>query len=402
MEAENYYEKVKKEHPDFKLIRGNEIYLTRNGLNASNFKKGVDRFYHFILLAKDLEGYKQLRILSTRAWKRSFRGRGKILRRPTYYSDLIEVIGENKGHLIAQNACLGSLVDTQLLLYNQTKDPTLYAKIQKWVLQMNELFGAGNFYLEMQPSNTQEQIIANKGLLKLSQELGIPYVITLDEHYLKKSDRKIHKAYLTSQPGEREVDSFYATTYMMGTEELESFFPYLQKSEIYAAYDSIERIAGMCEDYTIKKPLKIPSLKWKIPQTSIIASEWFERIPQLKTFCESDFEGDKILARAVIDGIESHEDLKNERAWNEINSNLEMTWISSNANKAHWSAYFLNLQNIIEECWNAGTLIGVARGSGGSFLLLYVLGITQMNPLREKTRMFAWRFLNPNRVSVLD
>ena len=79
-----------------------------------------------------------------------------------------------------------------------------------------------------------------------------------------------------------------------------------------------------------------------------------------------------------------------------------MTWISSNVNKAHWSAYYLNLQKIIEECWNAGTIVGPGRGSGVGFILLYVLDITQINPLREKTRCFSWRFLNPERVSVLD
>ena len=89
-------------------------------------------------------------------------------------------------------------------------------------------------------------------------------------------------------------------------------------------------------------------------------------------------------------------------AYNEINECLKMTWISSNVNKAHWSAYFLNLQRIIEECWNAGTLVGCGRGSGVGFILLYILGITQINPLRETTKTFPWRFLNPDRVSVLD
>lgn len=79
-----------------------------------------------------------------------------------------------------------------------------------------------------------------------------------------------------------------------------------------------------------------------------------------------------------------------------------MTWESSEVNNTHWSAYFLNLQKIIDECWNAGTIVGPGRGSGVGFILLYILGITQINPLWETTKCFPWRFLNPSRVSVLD
>ena len=97
-----------------------------------------------------------------------------------------------------------------------------------------------------------------------------------------------------------------------------------------------------------------------------------------------------------------NKELLNQKTWDEINACLEMTWTSSNVNKAHWSAYYLNLQRIIEECWKAGTLVGPGRGSGVGFILLYLLNITQINPLRETTKTFRWRFLNPDRVSVLD
>ena len=81
---------------------------------------------------------------------------------------------------------------------------------------------------------------------------------------------------------------------------------------------------------------------------------------------------------------------------------MRITWISSEVNKAHWSAYFINLQKIIDTCWEAGTLVGPGRGSGVGFYLLYILDITQINPLWESTDTFSWRFLNPARVSVLD
>ena len=64
--AEKYYSKIKKDNPDFKLVRGNEIYLVRNGLNNDNFKKETDRYFHFILLAKDLEGHRQITEIASR------------------------------------------------------------------------------------------------------------------------------------------------------------------------------------------------------------------------------------------------------------------------------------------------------------------------------------------------
>ena len=324
----------------------------------------------------------------------------RMRRVPTYYQDLFDIIGKNPGHVIGSTACLGGALPTQILRAQTNLD--LVPKINTWITQMNELFGEGNFFFEMQPSNNREQIYVNKVLLDYSKQFNIPYIITTDSHYLKKEDRLIHKAYLNSQNGDREVDEFYATTYMMNTEELEKYFPYFSKEELSKAYENICFIKESCKDYSILKPLKIPQLLWKKFQNIKTPEMYYDKIPYLKTFMDSDYIGDRELCKAIIEGIERHPDLQNKQAYDEINSNLEMTWISSNVNKAHWSAYYLNLQKIIEECWNSGTLVGPGRGSGVGFILLYVLDITQINPLREKTRMFPWRFLNPERVSVLD
>ena len=107
-------EQLQKKYPEVKAIRGNEIYLCRNGLNASNFNKDFDKYYHFILLAKDLIGAKQIYEISTRAWIRSYMARG-MRRVPTYYQDLFDIIGENPGHIIGSTACLGGALPTQIL-----------------------------------------------------------------------------------------------------------------------------------------------------------------------------------------------------------------------------------------------------------------------------------------------
>ena len=401
IKVEEYANKIKEKNPNFKVIRGNEIYLVRNGLNADNLTK-EDKYYHFILLAKDAIGHKQLREISSRAWKRSFMARG-MRRVPTYYQDLIDIVGANPGHIIASTACIGGFLAQQILKSRDTSNEVLWSKIEQWVNKMVNLFGEGNFYLEMQPSKNADQIYVNKSLLKLSTDLHVPFIITTDAHYLKKEDAIIHKAYLNSQNGDREVDSFYATTYMMSDEEIRSFFKYFSDEELEQGFQSIQHIADMCENYTLRRPLKIPELKWN-PVLSYYTDYplWIERIPMLKNFLESPHAADRYLVNSIIDGIHNHPDLQNEEAYNEINACLEMTWVSSNVNNAQWSAYFLNLQRIIDECWNAGSLVGCGRGSGVGFILLYVLGITQINPLRETTPVFRWRFLNPARVSVLD
>ena len=405
IKAEKYYKKIKEKHPDFKLIRGNEIYLTRNGLTAKNYDKTKDRYFHFILLAKDLEGYKQICQLSTRAWQRSYMSR-RQRRRPTYYQDLKDIVKPNQGHLIASSACLGSQLDKFLLRYMDTGDSEYYDTAMRWCQYIVDIFGEGNFYLEMQPSNNKEQIFVNKCLMDIADELNLDVIITTDSHYGRPEDAAIHEAFLNSQDGDREVKSFYATTYMMTDEEVRSFFPYLSDAQIEDCYRTIREIKDKCEDFSILKPLKIPSLPWRefpnIDHTGFNSDIWIKRMPALKNFIESPHYSDRYLVDALIDGIHRHKDLQNEEAYKALNECLEMTWESSQVNNAQWSAYFLNLQKIIDECWNAGTIVLPARGSGGGFVLLYALDIIQINCLREKTQMYPWRFLNPARVSVLD
>lgn len=384
-----------------KIIMGNEIYLCRDGLNKENFIAGEDKYYHFILLAKDRIGFQQICELSTRAWLRSYKGRG-LRRVPTYYNDIIEIIGSNPGHVIASTACLGGFLPTKLIEYKKSNDEELWNKILNWCNLMCNVFGGKDyFYLELQPSASSEQTYVNSKLIEISKELNIDYIITCDSHYLKAEDREIHKAFLNAQEGDREVDSFYATTYLMDTEDLINHLD-LSSEEIEKGFYNIERIRDLCEEFDIKKSLKIPTLKWNDYSSIKVTNEWIERIPFFKTFLNSDYVGDRVLVKAIISGILSHSDLQNKEAYDEINSNLETTWVSSNVNKAHWSAYYLNLQKIIDLCWEAGSIVGPGRGSGVGFILLYCLGITQINPLREETKCYAWRFLNPERVSVLD
>ena len=157
VKAEKYYNKIKKENPDFKLIRGNEIYLVRDELNGSNFNQEYDKYYHFILLAKDAIGHQQIREISTRAWMRAYVHK-RMMRVPTYYQDLFDVIGANPGHVIGSTACLGGALPTQIMRLRDSGNDILESKIEFWCQQLNELFGQGNFFFEMQPSKDLDQI----------------------------------------------------------------------------------------------------------------------------------------------------------------------------------------------------------------------------------------------------
>ena len=387
--VENYRDKIIKEHPDFKIILGNEIYLCRDGLNAENYNKGIDRYFHFILLAKDEIGNKQIRKLSTRAWMRSYKQ--FQTRVPTYYQDLYDIIGPNPGHIIASTACLGGNLDTQLIRYRESNDINLYNHILDWLIKMNGLFGKDNFYLEMQPSYNKDQIYVNKEILKISDKLNIPYIITNDAHYLKKEDINIHSAYLNSQDGERETKEFYATTYLMEDNEIKEYMSdYMTEEQFNKAYNSIIQIANMCSNYSIKKPLKIPNLNWKVPKYTF-NEQLSKLIPNLQKFYNSPYAADKRLAELISDRVSIDKTLQNIETYEEIDACLNDTWISSEVNGSRWSAYMLNLQNIVDSCWESNSLVGPGRGSGVGFILLYILDITQINPLREKTKCFRWR-----------
>ena len=189
----------------------------------------------------------------------------------------------------------------------------------------------------------------------------------------------------------------------MDTNEIENYFS-ISNIDVSLAYQTIQNIANQCEDYDLTRPLKIPRLPWKSAKFSYLTfeSKWYDLIPMVKQFMNSDYDGDRLLVNLIIEKIHSDERLQNQETYDAVNTCLQMTWESSEVNKTHWSAYFLNLQKIIDVCWDAGTLVGPGRGSGVGFILLYLLDITQINPLWETTRTFPWRFLNPSRVSVLD
>ena len=403
-----YYNSVKDKPgwEDFKIILGNEIYLCTEDVNAEN--KAANRFPHFILLALNANGHRCIRELSTLAWSQSFMD--VMNRVPLYYYQLEEYMQRYKGDVIGASACLGGALPHRLLSYRSLEwsDPIQYQQIWQscidWVDYMNDIFGKGYFFLEMQPSETEEQIYVNKKLLQLSIETDTPYIITTDSHYLKKEDRELHKLYLSSQDGEREVDDFYASTYVMSEEEIHEYMDNsLGFDNVQKGIDNTMIIYDKAEIYQLTKPLHIPY----VPQDNsepdeALYNKYKDKIKLLSHFKESECPSDRHLVREIIKKIDVDETYRTEQGYEAINECLSSIKICSEKMNVKWSAYLLQIRDFVKIAWEAGTLVGAGRGSGVGFCLLNVLDITQINPLRETTKTYPWRFLNPERASVLD
>ena len=409
LDALKYYDKHKdlEGWEEFKVVLGNEIYLCTEDVTAEN--KFNNRYPHFILVALNANGHKGIRELSTKAWiVNSFMH--VMMRVPTYYSDLEEMMVNYKGDIVGSSACLGGALPHRLLQFQDLErdNPKQYAEIwqscKDWIAYMNEIFGEGYFFLELQPSHMQEQIYVNQKLLQLSVETNTPYIITTDAHYLKKEDRGIHKIFLESQDGDREVDDFYSTTYIMSEEEIHDYMDdYYGYDVVQKGLDNTMLIYEKAEYYKLTKDLDIPYLPLDTSEPNKVLYEKYKnKIALLKDFYESEYECDRHLVRDIVAYIDTDEYYCTEEAYEKINECLHYIKDSSEKMKVRWSKYLLQIAIDVQIAWKAGTLVGAGRGSGVGFCLLNILGITQINPLREKTKTYPWRFLNPERASVLD
>lgn len=407
--------KKKREEEDwknFKLIYGNEIYLTRNNLTAENFDNKKDKFYHFILLAVDEKGHEQIRQLSTRAYGHSFM-KNKMRRVPTYYKDLKEVVGKEPGHIIASSACLGSFVDTKLLgfknLLKQEQEEE-FEKLKDWVRYIQNIFGKDNFFLELQPSFNEEQIYVNNWLLKMSDEMNVPAIVTTDSHYLSAKDKPIHKAYLNSKEGDREVDAFYASAYLMDEEEIHDYMDeYLGKEKVQELLNNTKLVGNRINQFFLEKPFKLPYLPSE-EDKKLANNKNFIRCPHEKrseiwdNFINSDEAADRVFIHRILKKCNSNPEwFYREESVQQIEIELDTVWQATKKQNIIWSKYFLQVADYIDIAWNEGdTICGVGRGSGGGFYLNYLLDITQADPLREPVKTYYWRYLNPERVSILD
>lgn len=399
-------------HKDFKPILGNEIYLVDEETMYEEMQElGKTQFYHFLVLAKDDEGHEQIRKLSTRAWKRMFNYKG-IERVPTFYSDVEFIVNENKGHLIASTACLGGMFPTLVLNLLQEENEKIQEQIKdnidnfiNWCL---DLFGE-DFYIELQPSLQQEQIDFNSMAIKIAKAYDIKWIITTDSHYLTSKDREVHKAFLTSEEdsnGNREVDMFYSTTHFFTASEIFENMSYLEAEDIEKGIVNTKEIADKIVGYDFFKESIIPLTQ--LPSES----EWYKvykkilnKYQYIKELYEDEEEQHKYLISQTFKGIVEREikQDKLEEVLERINIECKEIIGASQAKHQPMGAYLVTMQKNVDIIWEeAESFVGPGRGSANGYIINYLLGITQVNPLEQGVEMPHWRFMSAERPDIFD
>ena len=400
-----HFEKRKKENPDdptwqnFKPILGNEIYLCRNGLNKDTVERG-EKYPHFILLALDNEGHRQLREISSRAWERSFM---MFLKRvPTWYSDLEEIVMPNQGHVVATSACIGNILGIWFLKKE-------FDKVEEHLLWCQKVFGEGNFFLEMSPAAYEEQIEYNKYLIELSKKYNIPLTIATDAHYGRPEDFPIHEAFLKSKEEDRETADFYKYTYLMTTEEIYELMSYLPKNIIDEALENTNKIANRVKEYNLYHGQVIPRLPDNRKETNfeyyLKTSRINPKYEYINKYVKSDYEDDRYGVFLVLDALKKMNlpQDKLERHLKQIELELEEMWVVSDKIKQRLMSYFLTIKVVIEKIWSeVNSITGAGRGSGPASLVCFLLGICDGDPLEQGFDLWFYRFIHRERAELPD
>ena len=384
---------------DFKLILGNEIYLCRNGLNKDTVERG-ERYPHFILLALDNEGHRQLREISSRAWERSFM---MFLKRvPTWYSDLEDIIMNNQGHVVATSACIGNILGIWFL--NKEFD-----KVEEHLIWCQKVFGEGNFFLEMSPAAYKEQIEYNKYLIQLSKKYNIPLTIATDAHYGRPEDFPIHEAFLKSKEEDRETADFYKYTYLMSAEEIYELMTYVDKDIIYEALENTNRIANRVVGYDLYRPQTIPRLPDARNESNfefyLKTARINPKYEYINKYVSSEYEDDRYGVFLVLDALKKLglEGERRERHLNQIELELEEMWVVSDKIGQRLMSYFLTIRVIIQKIWEeVGSLTCPGRGSGPASLVCCLLGICDGDPLEQGFDLWFYRFIHRERAELAD
>ena len=382
-------DKIKETNPNFKIIFGNEIYL----IDEKDVGTAT-KFYHFILLALDETGWDQLRALSSRAWERAYIFKG-LMRVPTTYQDIEEIVGKNRGHLFASSACIGGEVGSKILEHDVPRTNEFI----RWCIN---IFGADRFSLELQPSDSEEQITVNKVLVKLADHYQIPYIVTTDSHYLRKEDFAIHSAFLNSkQSSDRETEKFYKYTYIMDEQEINDLLALsgLSQLQIDTAYQNTEKIRDLVQDYDFRHSTIVPALH--LPQFELkhLLAPYYDKYPFIKHYANSKYEQDRFLMYQIENGLLDKKIDIDDKKLERINTELDVLLYISKQIKQDVSAYLNLAVNMIDIAWQV-SLVGCGRGSACGFYINYLIGITQVDPLPYG--LPYWRFLNKERAEMPD
>ncbi|KKU15448.1 DNA polymerase III subunit alpha [Candidatus Wolfebacteria bacterium RIFCSPLOWO2_01_FULL_45_19] len=351
--AIEFYKKATK--TGIKPIIGIEAYIAPRG-RSDKVPRVDDRYFHLILLCKNETGWKNLIKLVTKSHLEGF------YYKPRMDKELLRQYGEG---LIALSACLSGELSRAILAGN-------YEDAKRAALEYRDIFGHDNFYIEIcSHPGIKETIKANEGLVRISRETGIPLVATQDIHYLDSEDSQYHDILLAVQTGNRLSDDDRLTMRdddfsMRAPEEMEKLF-----SEFPEAIKNTVKIADACD-------LKIELGKIQLPR-------FFVGFEQDSLVFLKKLVGERISKRyrQIIPEIQSRLD-------------YEMGVIE----KMGFADYFLIVQDFVNWAKERGIVVGPGRGSAAGSLVSYILGITNIDPL--KYNLLFERFLNPDRIQMPD
>jgi len=334
-----------------KPLLGVEAYVAPQGINVKK-GDGEKNAYHLLLLAKDLEGYRNLCKLSTIAALEGY-----------YYKPRVdhEILRAHSKGVIATSACLGSEVCQELMKGN-------YDKAQYVAGMYDEMYGHGNFFIELQDHRLPEQHRITPDLIRIAKELKLPLIATNDSHYLCKGDSQPHDVLLCIQTGALVADEkrFKFQTdefYLKSKEEMGELF-----KEYPEALENTAMVAEMCNVELDKQraPMPEPQVPEGMPSFDYLRQLAEEGLARTK-------EPENCLARL----------------------NYELDVIE----KTKFGDYFLLVREFANEARRKGIHYGV-RGSAAGSLVSYCVGITDVDPV-EYGLTFE-RFLNPERISMPD
>ena len=351
--AVDFYRAAKKH--GIKPIIGCEVYVA----SRSRFDKvhGIDsNRHHLVLLCKNETGYKNLIKLVSSAWVDGFYTKPRIDR---------EILEKHHEGLIALSACLAGEIP-KLIVNNE------YLKAKETALWYCNLFGEGNYYLEMQNHDIPEQIAVNEGLIRLSNETGIPLVATNDVHYVNREDSYIQKILIciaTNHTVDEENSLEFSSDnfYLKSEDEMRALF-----SKTQQAIDNTQKIADMCDfDFEFGNT-KLPN--FTVPDG----------------YSHYDYFKEKCYAGLRRRYGENPDNLYIERLEYELSVISNMGYVD----------YFLIVADFIQYARDHGIPVGPGRGSGAGSICAYCMGITNIDPI--KYNLIFERFLNPDRVSMPD
>lgn len=391
--------KLQKENPDFKIAIGNEIYLT------DTRDKGI-KYYHFILIAKDAIGHKQLRQLSSIAWMNSYWDRG-MERVPTLKSELAAVVKKDPGHLIATSACLGGELSSCIVeMEHARKIEDVETEIKKehqidsFMEYVDDLFG-DDFYIEVAPGASKDQILVNSVLAALAKNRFYKkLVIGDDAHYLKKEDRYIHKAYLNSKGGERETDAFYEYAYLQSDEDIRINLELSISMLIEEMYANSMEMFNKIEVYDLLHNQTIPSVPLNPSLCEKGLASWDNiKYPTLSNMAYSDNIYDRYWVNECTRKL-FEKNFTEEKYFKELEEEARVKRIIGEKLGTNMFKYPITLKYYIDMMWECGSLVGAGRGSSCAALNHYLLGITQLDPIEWNLPFF--RYMNEERVELGD